>query len=79
MWYANKIKKVCGSTIEAELSALVEGMGQAVYLKQVLEELHGLSKNTIPVHAITDHKGLLESVHSTTAIDIRRLKTHSNG
>ena len=44
-----------------------------MYLKQVLEELHGFLENTIPVHAMTDHRGLYQSGHSTTAIDTQRL------
>ena len=74
IWYAKKIKRLCSSSLEAELIALVKGMGQVVYLKQVLEELHRLPENTIPVSAITDHRGLYEAIHSTTTMDMRRLR-----
>ena len=55
--------------------SLVEGMGQAVYVKQVIEEMCGLTENTIPVHALTDHKGAYEAVHSTVAVEDRRLRS----
>ena len=74
MWYAKKIKRACSSTLGPELTALVEGMGQAVHLKQVLEDVYELAENTIPIHAITDHKSLYQAVHSTTAINTRRLR-----
>ena len=38
-WYTNKIKRVCGSTLEVGSLALVEGLCQAVYVKQVIEEM----------------------------------------
>ena len=74
MWYANKIRRVCGSTLEAETLSLVEGMGQAVYVKQVIEEMCGLPENTIPVHALIDHNGAYEAIHSTAAVEDRRLR-----
>ena len=75
MWYANKIRRVCGSTLEAETLSLVEGMGQAVYVKQVIEEICGMPENTIPVHALIDHKGAYEAIHSTVAVEDRRLRS----
>ena len=69
-----KVKRTCSSTLEADLTALVEGMRQATHLKQVLEELYGCSENTIPVHAITSHRGLYEATHSTAAMGTRRLQ-----
>ena len=75
MWYANKIRRVCGSTLEAETLSLVEGMGQAVYVKQVIEEICGMPENTIPVHAFIDHKGAYEAIHSTVAVEDRRLRS----
>ena len=74
MWYSNKIKRLCGSTLEAETLSLVEGMGQAVYFKQVIEEVCGLPENTIPVHALTDHKGAHQAIHSTVAVEDRQLR-----
>jgi hypothetical protein len=66
---------VCGSTLEAETLSLVEGMGQAVYVKQVIEEMCGMPENTIPVHALIDHKGAYEAIHSTVAVEDRRLRS----
>ena len=72
MSYGNKIRRVCGSTLETETPPLVEGMGQALYVKQVTEEMCGLPENTIPVHAFIDHNGVYEAIHSTVAVEDRR-------
>lgn len=73
-WCTNKIKRVCGSTLEAETLALVEGMGHAVYVGEVIRELCGLRDDSIPIKAFVDNKGTYEAVHSTVAVDNKRLR-----
>ena len=47
-WYANKIKRLCGSTLQAETLSLMEGLGQAVYVKQVNKEIFSYLLTSFP-------------------------------
>ena len=38
-WKANKIKRVCRSTLAAETMALIEGLEECLYLKHLLCEI----------------------------------------
>ena len=74
VWNANKIKRIVGSTLEAECLSLLEGPKEAVYLREVLEEIFDLKEKTIPVEALVDNKGTRDAVHSTASVSDRRLR-----
>ena len=74
VWNANKIKRIVGSTLEAECLALVDGAKEAVYLREVIEEIFDLKDKTIPVEALVDNKGTIDAVHSTAPVADRRLR-----
>ena len=69
-WKANKIKRVCRSTLAAEAMALVEGLEECLYLKEVLREL-GIDPSIL---AFTDSKSLRDSIYSTKLADDKRLR-----
>jgi hypothetical protein len=66
-WKATKIKRVVTSTA-AEALSLQEGIGDAIFLREVIIEILNL-KSKIPIVAYTDHKGLVDSVYSTCSVD----------
>ena len=74
MWQANKIKRIVRSTLEAECLALVEGLSEGIYIREIIEEIMGLQERTIPIKAIIDNKSTVESVHSTSAVSDKRLR-----
>ena len=69
-WKANKIKRICRSTLAAETMALVEGLEECLYLKSVIEEL-GFN---FPITALVDSKSLYDAVYSTKLVDDKRLR-----
>ena len=74
LWWSNKIKRVCRSAMEAETMALNTGMDQAIYVKQVLEELLGRPEDSIPLRAVVDNQDCHAIVHANVAAKERRLR-----
>ena len=74
VWQANKIKRIVNSTLEAECLALVEGLKEAIYVREVVEELFGLKEKTIPVKAVIDNKSTVDAVHSTASVEDKKLR-----
>ena len=75
LWYVNKLKRVCNSSTEAETLTLSQGVDQAIYVRQVLEELLGLGDKQMKVKVIVDSKDTQDTIHSTLAADNRRLRS----
>lgn len=75
-WRANKIRRVVVSTLAAETLSLQEGISDALYVKHFIEEILGIKPNSIPVLAFTDHKGLVNSIHSTCSVDDKLLRVN---
>ena len=73
-WHCNKISRVVDSTLSAECLSLKDGLNEAVYVRQVIEELYGMKAATIPVHGIVDNKGTVDAVHSTTNVTDKKLR-----
>ena len=53
---------------------MVDGTKEAVYLREVIEEIFGMKDKTIPVEALVDNKGTRDAVHSTAPVSDRRLR-----
>ena len=70
-WRSGKIKRVVKSTLAAEALALSEGLGEAMYLQKIINELLGF--NT-PIVAHIDSKGLVDQLHSTKLVLERMLR-----
>ena len=51
-----------------------EGLNDAIYFRQVIEEILGLKEKSIPIHALVDNKGTVEAVHSTTSVTDKKLR-----
>ena len=74
LWWSNKIKRVCRSAMEAETMALNTGVDQAIYVKQVLEELLGRPEDSIPLRPAVDNQDCQAMVHANVAAKERRLR-----
>ena len=74
VWQANKIKRIVRSSLEAECLALVEGLKEATFVRDVVEEVFGLKERSIPVRAIIDNKSTVDAVHSTAAVSDKKLR-----
>ena len=69
-WKANKIKRICRSTLAAEAMSLVEGLEECLYLKEVMKELGFV----LPIVAFVDNKSLQDSIYSSKLVDDKRLR-----
>ena len=74
VWNGNKIKRIVGSTLDAECLSLVDGTKEAVYLREVVEEIFDMKDKTIPVEALVDNKGTRDAIHSTAPFSDRRVR-----
>ena len=70
-WRAGKVKRVVKSTLAAEALALSEGVGEAVYLQRMINELLMFSP---PIIAHVDSKGLVDQLNSTKLVYERMLR-----
>ena len=73
-WQSNKIKRIVGSTLEAESLSLVEGLKEGQYVKEMIEEAFNLKENSIPMEAIVDNKSTYDAVHSTSTVSDKKLR-----
>ena len=62
------------STLECECLSLVDGLKQAVYVREVIEEIYKLDEKSIPVRAIVDNKSTVDAVHSTAPVEDKKLR-----
>ena len=74
-WQSNKIKRIVDNTFAAECISLVEGLKEAVHIRELIEEVYGLKEKSVPVEAIIDNKGTVDAIHSTTAGSDKRLSS----
>ena len=74
VWQANKIKRIVRSSLEAECLALVEGLKEATFVRDVIEEVFNLREKVIPIKAIIDNKSTVDAVHSTAAVSDKKLR-----
>ena len=58
----------------AETIALVEAIGHAIYVSEMLCQVLYNTSGKVTVTAITDNKSLYQSAHSTTSITDKRLR-----
>ena len=73
-WQANKLKRICDSSLEAEVLALVEGLKEEVYMRELIEEVCGLKEKSIPLRGIVDNRGTKDAIYATTVVGNKRYK-----
>lgn len=74
-WQSNKIKRIVDTSLAAECISLVEGLKEAVHIRELIEEVYSLKEKSVPVEAIIDNKGTVDAIHSTTAVSDKRLSS----
>ena len=72
-WKANKIKRVCRSTLASETMALVEGLEECLYLKSLLIEIGAFHRNS-EIIAYVDNLGLQNALYSTKLVDDKQTR-----
>ena len=83
-WQSRRIRRVVHSTLAAECLAAVDAAEASVYLSTCLQELLCVASQStseknkrpslIPVSIICDNKSLVDAVHTTTAVENKRLR-----
>ena len=73
-WNSSKINRVANNILEAETLACSSGMDEAIAIKDTIEEIFKLPRNTIPVDVVIDSNSLEEALRSTAAVDSKRLR-----
>ena len=71
-WQSRRIKRVVNSTLAAECLAAVEASDAAIALNHLLCSM--LGRSPLPLSVFSDNKSLVDNVHSTTAVDNKRLQ-----
>ena len=71
-WASRKLRRVCRSTVAAEIMAMLDGIDASVWLFHIISEITDIKMDCIKVK--TDNMSLCESVHSTTANEEKRLR-----
>ena len=66
-WKSNKIRRIVNSTLAAESLALESGIKEAIYQQAILREL--FDQYPFNIECYVDNKGVVDSVHSTHAVD----------
>ena len=73
-WHSNKINRIVDSSLAAECLSLKEGLNEAIYIRQMIEEVYGFKDKTVPVRGIVDNKGTVDAIHSTSSVSDRKLR-----
>ena len=71
-WISKKLRRVCRSTIAAETMSLLDAVDTSVWLSHLLDELKDKQLHTTEIY--TDNMSLTEAVHSTKAMEEKRLR-----
>ena len=63
-WSANRIRRVCHSSMAAEMMSMTEGLKDGQFVREIINELMGVE---IEVELITDCKNVYNIIQATTA------------
>ena len=73
-WRSGKIRRIVDSTLECECLALVDGLKQAVYVREIIEEIFNLDAKSVNVQAVVDNKSTVQAIHSTAPVEDKKLR-----
>jgi hypothetical protein len=71
-WSSRKLRRVCRSTLTAETMAMLDAIDASIWLSHIIAEVADCDLQ--PIEVKTDNMSLVESVHSTTAVEEKRLR-----
>ena len=72
-WRSKKIKRVVNNTLAAECLAAVDASEASIASSTLLSEMLGFQES-IPISLMCDSKNLVDSIHSSTPVDSKRLQ-----
>ena len=75
-WSANRIKRVCHSSMAAEILAMNEGLKDGQFVREVINEMTGVE---VKVELVTDCKNAYNIVQATTAPQDKSVKCLAAG
>ena len=70
-WASHKLKRVVKSSLGAETLALQEAAGDAIFLKQILQEI---CCEEIPIICRIDNQSLFDNLQTTNSVEDKRLQ-----
>ena len=70
-WSSNRLRRTCHSSQQAEIMALNEGLKDLGYVREMINEITGVTLNTT---LLTDNKNVYSSVIATTAPQDKKVK-----
>ena len=75
-WRSKKIKRVVHSTIASECLSMVDAIGDACYVRNIIEEIlyRNPRQKEIPIHMYTDSKQLFRAISSTHMVSEKLLR-----
>ena len=71
-WTSKKVRRICRSTLSAETMAMLDAVDTSIWIVHLLEEITGIKLKQAKVK--TDNESLDDAVHSTTAVEEKRLR-----
>ena len=76
-WQSRRIRRAANSTLAAECIAAVEAAEACIHLQTLLKEILHQSNaemNMMPISILCDNRSLVDAVHTSTAVQNRRLQ-----
>ena len=52
----------------------MDGLKQAVYVREIIKEIFNLDSKSIPVKAIVDNNSTVQAIHSTAPVEDKKLR-----
>ena len=71
-WSSRKLRRVCRSTITAETMSMLDAIDASIWISHIINEFNDSQLGTTIIK--TDNMSLTEAVHSTTAVEEKRLR-----
>lgn len=73
IWTCNKIQKVCTSSMGAEVISAEKGLGEALYVKELIKEVLGREVKGMKLELLTDNKSLVDNIASNKKIEDKKM------
>ena len=73
-WRSKRLKRLVTSSTAAEVLAINDAVGEAVYIQAVLGEVFGQVEKKVPIIVHTDSKNLYKAVRTTALVEDSKLR-----
>ena len=76
-WQSRRVRRTINSTLAAECLAAVEAAEACIHLRHTLMDIMGPSQSSdsdFPISILCDSRSLVDAVHSSTAVQSKRLQ-----